>query len=89
MCGEPHWDVYGKLCEVCLALLSIKEPIGLRFDYTNPCDNNEPVWKSVLRELVWYFHSASVHIDDVFLEVAETLKRIKKAHAATDEECPF
>ena len=90
LCAESHWDVYGDFCEVCLALLSIKEPISLRFDYTSPCDNHAPIWKLVVRELVWYFENSPRRIDDAFSEISETIKRIRKAkHPTADGDIPF
>ena len=77
ICGELHWDIYGGICDVCLALLAIKEPISFRFGSSNPCDNGDPVWKSVLRELILYFHRVPIGVDEVFLEASQTIKRIR------------
>ena len=78
LCGNKHWNIYGNYGEVCLSLMSITEPLSLRFEYTNRNEGNCALWKYVVRELVWYFNNGNASLSDLFLEISTTLKRANK-----------
>lgn len=98
-CMEEHWDVYSPHCDVCLALFGVKEPISLRFDYTDPTNGHQTrIWESVLGELLWFFESeAGPPLHKVMSAITEKLKRIhdykhkpaQDTGGLADEDIPF
>jgi hypothetical protein len=75
VCDCYHWDVYDKFCETCNAVFGITEPLSLRFSCIDPRDDEE-LWKSVLRELVWY--SSCKPSAEFFGFITETLEKINR-----------
>jgi hypothetical protein len=56
-------------------VFGITEPLSLRFSCIDPRDDEE-LWKSVLRELVWY--SSCKPSAEFFGFITETLEKINR-----------
>ena len=89
-CQREHWDVYSDTCTACAGIIALDFPLGAVLNTLDPL-REQPVWKTVVSEFVFFLFNWDVDPEEVRAWVRKQFDSNLRwrAQAQEKEDVPF